>query len=147
MRTEHGVAHRNVSPGNLLIDENAQLKIVDFALASHSTHGGKPDDLSVGGRIFGTPAYMAPEQAAGAENIGPAADVYGLGCTLFYAATGKRLAIGDTVTEMLRWHLKEQAPRLSAIVPEARPALDALLLEMLAKDPEDRPAMRNVANV
>jgi serine/threonine protein kinase len=142
---EHYVLHGNVTPANLLIDNLARVKIVDFASVSQFVPDGDQDDLSVVGTIFGTPGYMAPEQAARVRNIGPAVDVYSLGCTLFFAATGRQIASGRTTEELFLWHQNAQAPRLSTIVHETPPALDALLLQMLAKRPEERPTMRDVA--
>jgi serine/threonine-protein kinase len=137
----HGVLHRNVTPGNLFIDNNGKVKITDFGLASLFERGGQKDDSPVS--VVGTPAYLAPEQAVGAS-IGPAADVYSLGCTLFYAATGNPPTSGSAVLETLKKKTQE-APRLSTLVPEAPPELDALLHEMLAKRPEERPTMHHVA--
>lgn len=141
---ERGIIHRNITPGSLLIDAASRVKIIDFAFAAHP----EPErrlTMPMDGEPTGTVAYLAPEQAIDSGRLGPAADVYSLGCTLFYAATGKQLAPDRTMVETLMWHQKEQAPKLSSIVPEAPLALDSLLQRMLAKRPDERPAMPEVA--
>jgi serine/threonine protein kinase len=73
---EHGIIHRDLKPENVLLAEDGQPKITDFGLAKKLQEGAGP---TVTGTVMGTPEYMAPEQAAGRKDVGPAADVYALG--------------------------------------------------------------------
>ena len=83
---EHGVVHRDLKPGNILLDSDGQPHITDFGLAKRTD---RPSELTMDGQIIGTPGYMAPEQAAGdVEHLGPAVDIYALGAILYHLITG-----------------------------------------------------------
>ncbi len=135
-----GVIHRDIKPGNLLVNHEGRLKILDMGLA-HVMEDDTPAgaELTQSGRVMGTVDYMAPEQAKDAKRADHRADVYSLGCTLFYLATGKPLSPKGSVTEKLLWHQTEEKPLLSSVCPASNDKLDAFLAKMLAKDPDDRP--------
>jgi serine/threonine-protein kinase len=83
----HGILHRDLKPSNILIDEDGEPHITDFGLAKQVEAGA---DITKTGTVLGTPAYMAPEQAAGGRGrMGPATDVYSLGCILYHMQTGR----------------------------------------------------------
>src|SRR6185295_9148693 len=98
------------------------------------------DGLTRTGTILGTPSYMAPEQAQGLSDVGPAADVFSLGCVLFECLVGRPPFVGDHVLSVLAKVLFEQAPRLRQLRPELPPDVEALLEQMLQKDRTRRPA-------
>ncbi len=139
-----GVIHRDLKPSNIfLVSEasgNRYVKLLDFGLAkqldpSHSGHTT---------RVVGTPAYMAPEQALG-EKLEPRTDLYALGVVAFELLTGRLPFESDNFAEMMRRHVEEPPPRPSTLVPSIPPALEALVLQLLAKAPADRPSSAEVA--
>src|SRR5262249_23605475 len=83
---QHGVLHRDLKPGNILLDADNQPHVTDFGLAKHLGAEG-PDTQS--GAVLGTPGYMSPEQAAAKRNLTTATDVYGLGAVLYHLLTGR----------------------------------------------------------
>jgi serine/threonine protein kinase/Leucine-rich repeat (LRR) protein len=135
-----GVIHRDVKPGNLLVNQKGTLKILDMGLAHvlAADEGPAATELTQSGRVMGTVDYMAPEQAKDAKRADHRADVYSLGCTLYYLATGKALSPKGSITEKLLWHQNEEKPPLSASCPSSTEKLDAVVAQMLAKDADQR---------
>ena len=156
---EQGVLHRDLKPSNVLIDARTdQPRITDFGLAkqlppetplqarsagpaaAHLSPSGSdaPDALTISGRALGSPAYMAPEQAAGRGNIGPAADLYSLGALLYHLLTGRPPFQSDSLAETLRQvhHEEPVAPR--RLNPSVPPDLETICLKCLEKDPARR---------
>jgi serine/threonine-protein kinase len=136
-----GLAHRDVKPGNVMLC-TAGVKVVDFGI---SALVGDQADRAVGGRVLGTPAYVAPERLTGAP-VGTEADVYALGVVLFKTVTGRSPWHADGPVQMLAAHLTERPEPL----PEAEgvPAeVQDLYLRCLAKDPHDRPAAGEAAEI
>ena len=137
-----GVVHRDIKPGNLLLDKAGTVKILDMGLARFDGPGDDGNtaaaELTQSGRVMGTVDYMAPEQALDAKHADHRADIYSLGCTLFYLLTGRPLSPDGTLTHKLLWHQTESVPDLSSICPAAGPKLDAAFKRMLAKKPADR---------
>ncbi|UQA63882.1 protein kinase [Polyangium aurulentum] len=134
-----GIVHRDIKPANLLLVGGAieRVKVLDFGIArlEHRTTA-----LTQSGTIVGTPGYMAPEQARGdREAVGPAADVFSLGCVLFECLAGRPAFQGTRLMALLAKVLIEEAPRVRDLRPEVPPALDALVARMLEKDPWARP--------
>jgi serine/threonine protein kinase/Leucine-rich repeat (LRR) protein len=137
-----GVVHRDIKPGNIMVSRQGVLKILDMGLAQ-MRGADNPDltsDVTQTGRVMGTIDYMAPEQARDAKNVDLRADIYSLGCTLYYLATGRAPAPAGSAAEKLLWHQTQNLPSLSSETPQATPRLDALLAALLAKKPENRPA-------
>jgi hypothetical protein len=134
-----GIIHRDIKPSNVIIcrqaaDEGFAAKLVDFGVAS-----AEDAKLTRTGAIIGTPAYMAPEQARGDQEVDSRADVYGLGATLFEMIAGRPPHVGPTPIAILARLVTTPAPRLMEVVPEAPIILDELIGEMLATFPEERP--------
>ena len=131
-----GVVHRDVKPGNLMIDQAGVVKVADLGLA-------KTQDIDVEitqtGSIMGTPAYMAPEQAMDVKNAGPAADVYALGVTLYTLISGELPFKGDTSTKVILAHMNDPIPDVRKIVNDIPQELGAYITRLLAKEPADRP--------
>jgi hypothetical protein len=138
---ERGVVHRDLKPGNVLLDERGEPVVMDFGLArragdSHLTHEGE---------VLGTPAYMAPEQLMGqVAVVGPAADVYSLGVVLYELLTGAPPFQGDLLALASQVAYDEPRPP-SKVRPAVDGRLDAVCLKALAKRPADRPTMRELA--
>lgn len=132
-----GVVHRDVKPGNLFLPGLAveRVKVLDFGIARMAGAGRGPTRT---GAIVGTPAYMAPEQARGGGAVGPAADVFALGCLLFECVTGRPPFAGENVMAVLAKVLLAAPPPASSIRPELPEGIDDLLSALLAKDPARR---------
>ncbi|MCA8922539.1 MAG: serine/threonine protein kinase [Planctomycetes bacterium] len=131
----NGVVHRDVKPANILIDEAGEPHLVDFGLAK-PLHG--VDDLTATGLVVGTPSYMAPEQASGRQAVGPLADLYALGATLYEMLTGRPPFASDRTLQILVSVIHDDPEPPSRVRPDLDPELDAIVLTALAKDPSDR---------
>ncbi len=130
-----GVIHRDVKPANVLVDWAADVvKLGDFGLARMGEH-----TQTRSGVTLGSPDYMAPEQLAGGS-VGPAADLYGLGASLFELLAGRRPHQADNLGALLRAVATEPAPDLAALRPDLDRSLVALVMHALAKDPAARQA-------
>ena len=128
-----GIVHRDIKPQNVLIGETGHAKVADFGIALPASR----TSTSGTNLLFGTPSYMSPEQAMG-ERVGPESDLYSLGVVLYEMLTGTVpfAAEGPLATAMK--HLTElplPPTKRNASVPEA---MDALVMKLLSKDPEDR---------
>src|SRR5262249_54265753 len=130
-----GVVHRDIKPSNLLLEygEIERVKVIDFGVVRHTRDALRWTGTGI---LVGTPGYMAPEQARGASEIDPRADVYSLGCVLFECLTGRPAFHGTNAMAVLSRVLEQTAPRLSALRPELAPALDSLLGRMMAREPK-----------
>ncbi len=133
-----GVVHRDLKPSNLILPGGRidQVKVLDFGIAQRE---GKTQ-LTQTGMMLGTPGYMAPEQARAGGQIDARADVFALGCVLFQCLTGVPPFDGDTAAAILAKILFGPTPRVSELWPEVPESLDALVAQMLAKDPAQRPS-------
>jgi serine/threonine-protein kinase len=138
---EQGLVHRDIKPGNLLVAGGASpvVKILDMGLARLGGSFENERQLTKLGQVLGTPDYLAPEQAIDARTVDIRADIYSLGCTLFFLLTGKTPFRGDTLAELLMKHQMEPPPLLREALPGAPPELQALLARMMAKKPDTRP--------
>lgn len=142
---ERGVVHRDVKPANLLLESDPAgadagfcVKILDFGLARFDSERRYSTRLTQPGSTLGTVDYMAPEQAESARDADTRADIYGLGCTLFFLLTGKPAFPGASIAEKIGARLVGGPPSLRAARPEAPAGLDALLQRMMARQPADR---------
>ncbi|WP_369271762.1 serine/threonine-protein kinase [Streptomyces sp. R11] len=139
-----GIVHRDIKPGNLLLDADGTLKIGDFGIARFLDDPGAA--LTATGQIVGTSLYLAPERALG-KPAGPASDVYALGCVLYQLLTGRPPFHADTAVAILHQHLDAvPVPPRELGVPGLPPAFESYLLGLLAKDPEHRPAAQQAAD-
>jgi eukaryotic-like serine/threonine-protein kinase len=137
---EHGIVHRDVKPANVMVAANGQTKVVDFGVAA--AVGDLADRNAV---LFGTPAYVAPERLSG-DAVVAATDVYGLGVLLYRMLTGHMPWSADSTTQMLVAHMyvePDPLPPLTNLPAEVVEACEACL----AKEPADRPAATEVAEI
>ena len=133
-----GIVHRDLKPSNLFLPGGRieQVKVLDFGIAHRE--GRTP--LTQTGTMIGTPGYMAPEQARNGGVIDARVDVFALGCVLFQCLTGTPAFEGGHAVGILGKILFGEAPRVSALWPEVPEDLDALVAQMLAKEPSLRPS-------
>jgi dienelactone hydrolase len=129
-----GVVHRDVKPENVIVTPEGSAKVMDFGLARSEGRSR----LTQSGMVVGTVAYMAPEQAL-RGTADARSDLYSLGCLLYELVTGRAPSTGDDPFAVITQHLNlpPQPPR--HFVPDIPPALEALILKLLAKDPAERP--------
>jgi serine/threonine protein kinase len=137
---DNGLVHRDIKPGNLLVDLSGTVKLVDLGLAMFFTEPveGDPLTLRYNENVLGTADYLAPEQAVDSHNIDIRADIYSLGGTLYYLLTGQAPFPTGTIAQKLLWHQQKDPEPVTALVPDVPRALEVVLRRMMAKRPEQR---------
>ncbi len=138
---EKEMVHRDIKPENLILarDGNRRiLKVLDFGLAKVTRARNEDTGLTDDGAMLGTPDYVAPEQTLDAANADIRADVYSLGCTLYYLLTGAPPFKGRSLYEVLQAHQSMVATPLNLVRPEVPEELAAVVRKMMAKDPAQR---------
>ncbi|WP_079045140.1 MULTISPECIES: serine/threonine-protein kinase [unclassified Streptomyces] len=138
-----GVVHRDIKPGNLLVDADGTVKLADFGIARFVDDPSGA--LTTTGQIVGTGLYLAPERALG-QPASSASDVYSLGCVLYQLLTGRTPFRADTATALLYQHIDTPPvppSRLGVVLP---PDFETYLLSLLAKQPEQRPPAQAIAD-
>jgi serine/threonine protein kinase len=160
-----GIVHRDIKPSNLIVDHDGTVKILDLGIARFQAPAGEKgdrhhlperpggccaqmvpvpffpetaDDLTKTGCVLGTVDYMPPEQALNTRRADHRADIYSLGCTLYFLLTGQPMFGGDTVMERLVAHREHPVPSLRKACPAAAEWLDRVFQKMVAKRPADR---------
>ncbi len=141
---QYGLVHRDIKPANLMLDRSGVVKVLDLGLGKFLAEKRISDDeasLTMAGTTIGTIDYISPEQC---ENAGAAdirADIYSLGCTFYFLATGRVPYSGsryDTTRKKLMAHMVAEAPKLGKSLLDVPPELEAVLEKMLAKEPDER---------
>jgi serine/threonine protein kinase len=136
-----GYVHRDVKPEHILLGENEQgglrLHLLDFGVCASQTACDE-EKKRESGRVFGTPSYVSPEQAAGEVHIDGRADLFGLGVVMFEALSGSLPFVGSSVSKLLLRIIRDEAPRLSELVTDIDPGLDWIVSRLLAREPERR---------
>jgi eukaryotic-like serine/threonine-protein kinase len=144
---EAGLVHRDVKPANVMLCTRGGLKdfvkVLDFGLVKDVATSS---DLKITSErtIAGTPLYLAPESIRSPETVGPAADVYAVGCVAYFLLTGRTPFEGNNLVEVCTAHLHHVPEPPSVHAPRVPPELDALILRCLGKEPEARPTTREL---
>src|SRR5581483_5287879 len=132
---KHGILHRDLKPANILFDADSQPHVADFGLAKLVE---QENLLTQPGTLLGTPAYVAPEQAAGSRQTTTAADIYSLGAILCHLLTGQPPFQADTPLETIRQLMDKEASLPARLHPLVDRSLAAICLKCLRKDPAER---------
>ena len=133
------LVHLDIKPENVMIDANGDVKVMDFGLSrSRASLQSRREDGSEGGYVYGTPAYMPPEQATGEPDLGPQADMYALGATIFHAVSGRRLFSKIPTAEVMDAQVNLQDESLFDLDRTLSPFFCEFVERLLAKKPADR---------
>ena len=144
---DNEIIHRDIKPGNLLVDKNDKVQILDFGLSQlkDEAEDGDVESLTKSGMVLGTVDYIAPEQAFDIKNVDHRCDIYSMGCTLFYLLNGRAMYPRDSMMNKLVAHKEEPIPRLfedddslNSEMLSLQADTEALFQKMVAKDKNDR---------
>jgi eukaryotic-like serine/threonine-protein kinase len=128
----HGVIHRDFKPHNVIVDEHGHAKVTDFGIARAGA-----SEMTETGSIMGTAQYLSPEQAQG-HAVTATSDIYSIGVMLYEMLAGRLPFEGDSAVAVALKHLSEPPPPISQWRPDVHPALEAVVMAALAKDPAQR---------
>ncbi len=131
----HGIIHRDIKPGNVMLTPNGQVKVMDFGIARALASGATT--MTQTSAVIGTAQYLSPEQARG-EAVDARSDVYAAGCVLFELLCGHPPFVGDSPVAVAYQHVREDPRPPSDSNPEVTPDIDAVVLKALAKNPVNR---------
>lgn len=136
------VIHRDIKPSNLLLSHSGEIRVLDMGLARIAGEIGPGDQtqtqITKTGSIMGTVDFMAPEQALNPKKADGRADIYSLGCTLYFLLTGEKPYPGETVMEVLVAHREAPIPSLTSVRRDVPGSLEQVFRKMVAKNPADR---------
>jgi serine/threonine protein kinase len=136
---EGGLVHRDVKPGNILLDRGGVIRLLDLGLARFLSDEGESLTLQLDGKnVLGTADYLSPEQALNSHDVDLRTDVYSLGATFYFLLSGQTLFPSGTITQKLMWHQVRQPVPLSQRCPEVPAGLEAILMKMVAKNADHR---------
>ena len=130
----HGVVHRDVKPGNVLITPDGDVKVTDFGIARAMN---TEESLTQTGAVMGTAAYFSPEQAEG-KGVDSRSDIYSLGVVLYEMAVGRPPFTGDSPVAVASKHVRDMPVLPREANPTVPPALEAVIMKAMAKNPDDR---------
>ncbi|MDU0969241.1 MAG: Stk1 family PASTA domain-containing Ser/Thr kinase [Actinomycetaceae bacterium] len=131
----HGLVHRDIKPGNVMLTMSGEVKVMDFGIARALEDSGA--SMTQTDAVVGTAQYLSPEQARG-EQVDTRSDLYSAGCMLFELLTGRPPFRGDSAVAVAYQHVSEEPPLPSSITPDVPEALDRVMMKALAKRPIDR---------
>jgi len=130
---EHGLIHRDIKPGNILVSHEGEVKVTDFGIA----RAVNAETITETAAVFGTAAYVSPEQAQG-ETVDRRTDVYSLGCVLYELLAGQQPFSADSPVALAYQHVSAMPTPPSHLSDESTPELDAITLKAMAKNRDDR---------
>src|SRR5580692_5737261 len=130
----HGVVHRDVKPGNILITPDGEVKVTDFVI---SRAMNTEESLTQTGAVMGTAAYFSPEQAEG-KTVDARSDIYSLGVVLYEMAVGRPPFTGDSPVAVASKHVRDQPALPRSVNPAIPAAFEAIVMKAMAKAPGDR---------
>ncbi|HJL18834.1 MAG TPA: serine/threonine-protein kinase [Sandaracinaceae bacterium LLY-WYZ-13_1] len=137
----HGYVHRDVKPEHVVLarlaDGRLDVRVLDYGVCA-SAHASEEEREAERGRVYGTPAYVSPEQASGRPDVDARADVFSLGIFMFEALTGRAPFLGSNVASLLKRIIREDAPRVGLLMPELDLRFDSVVARAMARRAEDR---------
>src|SRR5262245_8850594 len=143
---ENGLIHRDVKPANLLVDQKGVVKLLDLGLALFSDNARASLTVAHNENVLGTADYLAPEQAVNSHKVDHRADVYGLGCSLYYLLTGRPPFTEGPLAQRIAKHQSQMPDDIRKTRPDCPRDLADICVKMMQKRPEKRYAtMRDVA--
>ncbi len=131
----HGIVHRDIKPGNVMITPSGDVKVMDFGIARAMAAEGQT--MTATSAVMGTAQYLSPEQARG-EVVDARSDLYSTGCLLYELLTGRPPFVGESPVSIAYQHVSEQPVPPSQLDPAVPESVDAVVMRALAKDPDDR---------
>jgi serine/threonine-protein kinase len=131
----HGIIHRDIKPGNVMLTQTGQIKVMDFGIARALSSGAST--MTQTSAVIGTAQYLSPEQARG-ETVDARSDVYATGCVLYELLCGHPPFVGDSPVSVAYQHVREEPKAPSLSNRDVTPAIDAIVLKALAKNPLNR---------
>src|SRR6266516_4597808 len=131
----HGIVHRDIKPGNVMLTRNGEVKVMDFGIARAVSDA--QSTMPQTAQVIGTAQYLSPEQARG-ERVDSRSDLYSPGCLLYELLTGRPPFLGDSPVAIAYQHVRENPVPPSRVDPEVPQWADAIVLRAMAKDPRDR---------
>ncbi|MEU2719919.1 Stk1 family PASTA domain-containing Ser/Thr kinase [Streptomyces smyrnaeus] len=131
----NGIVHRDIKPANVMLTRNGQVKVMDFGIARAMGDSGMT--MTQTAAVIGTAQYLSPEQAKG-ETVDSRSDLYSTGCLLYELLTVRPPFVGDSPVAVAYQHVREEPQPPSAFDPEIAPAMDAIVMKALVKDPDYR---------
>ncbi len=131
----HGIVHRDIKPGNVMLTRTGGVKVMDFGIARAVT--ASQATMTQTAAVIGTAAYLSPEQARG-EPVDARSDIYSTGCLLYELLTGRPPFTGDSPVSVAYQHVREAPPPPSRVDPDLPPEIDAIVLKAMAKNPANR---------
>jgi serine/threonine-protein kinase len=144
----HGLIHRDVKPANLLVDPKNVVKVLDLGLARFTDDENASLTVQYDENVLGTADYLSPEQAVDSHGVDARADIYSLGCTMYFLFTGHPPFSEGTLPQRLMAHQKQQPPPIAKERPDVPPDLAAICMKMMAKKADGRyRSMAEVAEV
>ncbi|HYH28741.1 MAG TPA: Stk1 family PASTA domain-containing Ser/Thr kinase [Actinomycetota bacterium] len=130
---QQNLVHRDIKPGNIMLTPSGDVKVMDFGIARATTG----EALTQTATVLGTASYFSPEQAKG-EPVDQRSDIYSVGCVLYELVTGRAPFTGDSPVAIAYKHVREAPVLPSSINPDVPPALEAVIMKALAKNPANR---------
>ena len=134
----NGVIHRDVKPANLLIDKDGVVRLLDMGLALVSANEEESLTVANAENVLGTADYLAPEQAINSHTVDHRADIYGLGCTLYFLLTGKPPFSDGTLAQRIAKHQSIMPTPIRELRPDVPGELEGICVKMIQKDPQYR---------